>query len=119
MSLYSLSIFFETPQADRKGRLPYIVASLAISLLSLIISVLSVENAHDIMIHSKGSGILLLELYLSNVPWQIKAITSLNSVSVFIADSILVSRVSLVRISLFDSKLLTPLVCPLPYDFQG
>ena len=56
MALYSLSVFLETPESQRKGRKRYIAASFVITVLFALSGSLDMANDFHVLFKSTSPG---------------------------------------------------------------
>lgn len=92
MSLYILSTYLETPKSSRKGKLPYVVASLAIFTLQALVAALDASLFQELL-YKAQSGEHFVDLYLANFKtWTPMTTMLLTVVYSAVADGLLMVR---------------------------
>ena len=101
MCLYGLSVYLETPPALRKGRVPYIIISFLIFILSGVPAVLDCAWVFRVMFEAtSGEDYLRLFSFYGDLPLRFTS-EVMFTVVVFIGDGLLVCIIQHVHLCNF------------------
>ncbi|KAJ2917309.1 hypothetical protein MD484_g3096, partial [Candolleomyces efflorescens] len=92
MFLYGLSVFLETPEAQRRGRKRYIATSLAITVLSALTASLDVANYFQVIFKMASIDQWAELLYASFSEWKFWTSAAAVGFVSFIGEMLLVYR---------------------------
>ena len=91
MALYGLSVFWETPESQRKGRKRYIATSFVITVLSALTGSLDMANYFQVLFKSTSPSHwqeLLIVSYIED--WKSRLSTTGFGLVIMIGDALLV-----------------------------